>query len=243
MPKPSHLHVFTTDTFIPTRTHYDPGTKTTQIQCTMLEDFPTEFVACLVMSDGTTYELGTDELTWTPMGKAVEPGKKPNILKGMGKGKALLKIKKKDEPQLDAVVHIEVMQSDLLVYAPDGKVYKVPGSVWRGDPSPAKKVEVLGWRNKELPDPIWNMLANEVTVANVPNVVRNLEPGTAHQPPAGQLEDPKTDNVTCFLLNLNSIALSYSPPQVKTGTVKKEPKSGGSGSSGSSSTAPSRRKR
>jgi hypothetical protein len=47
------------------------------------------------------------------------------------------------------------------------------------------------------------MLENEVTLANVPS-------GITAPLPAVDSTEP-SDNITCFLLNLNSIALSYSP--------------------------------
>jgi hypothetical protein len=47
------------------------------------------------------------------------------------------------------------------------------------------------------------MLENEVALANVP--------GGATPPGPSQKNIAPSDNITCFLLNLNSIMLSYSP--------------------------------
>lgn len=178
----------------------------------LLEDFETAFSARL--REGETYRDITHEVNWeVTQGKGkhvwVKNEKNKHKLTGYKKGEAWLRATYKDK---STDIKLLVMESDLLIYAPDGLVYRVPGQVWlQGkaqslDGKSIEEVEALKW-GERLPEPIWNMLDNEVTLANIPNEARN-------QPEVGA---PKAENVTCFLLNLNSIMLSYAPPKATKG--------------------------
>ncbi|MFY0580482.1 hypothetical protein ACN28S_45155 [Cystobacter fuscus] len=100
----------------------------------------------------------------------------------------------------------------MLVYAPDGFVYRIPTEVWTHVPKKKHKHKqhdhhVTRYEPGHLPDSVKNMLNNEVTLANVPNH------STAVIPPSKPGDRSASDNITCFLLNLNSIMMSYSPKQ------------------------------
>ena len=119
---------------------------------------------------------------------------------------------------LSMLMEINVEGSTLLIYAPDGFVYQVPATIW-GDPSNAIHVS-------DLSEPIQTLLANEVTVANIPQpplsqngtsttagLSQNITSTTAG---ADTTVGNSSDNITCFLLNLNSILLSRTPPRPTT---------------------------
>ncbi|WPB80743.1 hypothetical protein KYC5002_16605 [Archangium violaceum] len=125
-------------------------------------------------------------------------------LKGLTKGNALLQATYRKR---SLQIKIEILESDMLVYAPDGFVYQIPTEVWTGaaetNPKEHHPDKVVRYHPEKLPLSVRNMLENEVTLANVPSGI------TGPLPAVGSTEP--SDNITCFLLNLNSIALSYSP--------------------------------
>ncbi|HZI05389.1 MAG TPA: hypothetical protein VEZ71_15260, partial [Archangium sp.] len=105
---------------------------------------------------------------------------------------------------------LTVEESDLLIYAPDGYVYRVPKDVWAlkadswvdKNPNPTNPPQpvpgvVARYNSGNLPA-IQKQLAKAMEVANIPN-------------PSGDKAGSGTsgnDNITCFLLNLNSILLN-----------------------------------
>ncbi|MCP3144106.1 hypothetical protein [Pyxidicoccus xibeiensis] len=113
----------------------------------------------------------------------------------------------KDSPlpaHLEARAKVWVDESDLLVYAPDGRIYWLHTKKWMKaksfDPKDLKDL-------KKLSKAVLPLLKNEAVVANIPHSASATEgEGTGEVAPAAGAEP-----VTCFLLNLNSILMSYSP--------------------------------
>jgi hypothetical protein len=113
-------------------------------------------------------------------------------------------------------VELTVEETDLLIYAPDGFVYRVPHGVWanpnmQGVLPPDKQqqpVQVLTM--DKLSESVQSLLIAQVPVANVP------EPLPSPKPPGTTEVGEPSENITCFLLNLNSILLMpppATPPQ------------------------------
>ncbi len=109
---------------------------------------------------------------------------------------------------LEARACLWVDESDLLVYAPDGRVYWLPTKTWmRAKAFNPKELKDL----KHLSKAILPLLKNETVVANIPPQAHRGADGSA-PPPGGTIAPGEpAEPVTCFLLNLNSILLSYSP--------------------------------
>jgi hypothetical protein len=125
----------------------------------------------------------------------------------------LLAIPKKDSPLargLEARARLWVDESDLLLYAPDGRVYWLPTKMWTKARSfNPKELKDL----KHLSKAIIPLLKNETVVANIPHHVGQEVEGKPNYA-GGSIEKPvgePAEPVTCFLLNLNSILLSYTP--------------------------------
>ncbi|WNG48204.1 hypothetical protein F0U60_31760 [Archangium minus] len=251
--QPAYLYIHVPQSFIPTQSIVDPDTGRPYFRFTMMEDFETTFLAKLIMSDGSTEDV-TNKVHWSigtfpdketrPPGKVSSNSKNPNVLRGVERGFVELSAFFEGKATMSVTAELEILESDLLVYAPDGCVYKVPGEIWLGqkEKHSKAKVERITWSEKDrkrLPEEVWNMLANEAVVANVPNPVQKpFDDSLGHAP---------ADNVTCFLLNLNSVALSYSPrpsPAPKpTSQSQKVPKPGRPKSATQAKTPPTRRKR
>ncbi|WP_338864283.1 hypothetical protein [Myxococcus stipitatus] len=104
-------------------------------------------------------------------------------------------------PQLEAKTTVSVDESDLLLFAPDGHVYWVTTEMWM-------KAEKFPINSKRLNPALHTLLRNEAVVANIPNV-----PYPVEQAAQGRAtpEASRAEPITCFLLNLNSILLSYTP--------------------------------
>ncbi|MCP3058060.1 hypothetical protein LXT21_04630 [Myxococcus sp. K38C18041901] len=110
-------------------------------------------------------------------------------------------------PRIEARVECSVDQSDLLIYAPDGNIYWLKPEEWQ-------KAQKLSPTDKSLTGDLDTLLKNETVVANLP-VPANVAAPT--NTAAENLSDA-AEPITCFLLNLNSILLSYSPsPNLKAG--------------------------
>jgi hypothetical protein len=115
-------------------------------------------------------------------------------------------------------LEITVDKSDLLVYAPDGYIYRIPKDLWAHNPefwdhahnkdltNPDHHIpgKVVRYEKDKLPKGVQTLLASEVAAANL-------------LPPVCQ------DNITCFLLNLNSVILSHTPPNPTTSSNKPKP--------------------
>lgn len=108
-------------------------------------------------------------------------------------------------PQGSCTVQLTVEESDLLISAPDGYVYRVPRAVWAnaqsnsagGSPS---STAVRRYLPSELSQTVQDLLTHGVEAANIPNpAIQNHTSLTAGEP---------SDNITCFLLNLNSLLLN-----------------------------------
>jgi hypothetical protein len=109
-------------------------------------------------------------------------------------------------PGLEARARLWVDESDLLLYAPDGKVYWLPTETW----TKAKSFDPKHPQDmKKLAKALLPLLKNETVVANIPHHVAHERAGSA----GANISAPSApaEPVTCFLLNLNSILLSYSP--------------------------------
>lgn len=105
-------------------------------------------------------------------------------------------------PDMEARAECTVDQADLLVYAPDGNVYWVKPEMWQN----AEKIPI---DSKSLSSALKPLLDNEAVVANIPERVDST---TTREVSAGSAPvDGRAEPITCFLLNLNSILLSYSP--------------------------------
>ncbi|EPX58889.1 hypothetical protein D187_003604 [Cystobacter fuscus DSM 2262] len=157
----------------------------------------------------------THEVEWVPGivagggGEFVPEWSKQELhLRGIRKGRATLSATYEGS---SLTVAIEILESDMLLYAPDGFIYRVPTEVWTHarpapphDPNPTR---VVRYRPEELPSHIQSLLENEVALANVP--------GGVNLPSPSQKDIAPSDNITCFLLNLNSIMLSYSPRKAR----------------------------
>ncbi|MFP2933750.1 hypothetical protein ACLESO_53175 [Pyxidicoccus sp. 3LG] len=107
----------------------------------------------------------------------------------------------------DAKVWVD--ESDLLVYAPDGRVYWLPTKTWRKAQSfdPSHPDNHTTPAIKDLSKVLLPLLKNETVVANIPHGADKPA-----RPSAGlELPGAGAEPVTCFLLNLNSILMSYSP--------------------------------
>ncbi|MCY1020811.1 hypothetical protein [Pyxidicoccus sp. MSG2] len=108
---------------------------------------------------------------------------------------------------LEARARLWVDESDLLVYAPDGKVYWLPTEAWMKaksfDPKHPQDM-------KKLAKALVPLLRNEAVVANIPHHVEHERAGAAGDNISASAAVP-AEPVTCFLLNLNSILLSYTP--------------------------------
>ncbi|MFP2912381.1 hypothetical protein ACLESD_46640 [Pyxidicoccus sp. 3LFB2] len=134
-------------------------------------------------------------------------------VKGTGPGAlpaSLIAKPRKDKveelPKMKATAKLFVDESDLLIYAPDGNVYWLKTEEWMKAtkyPVTAKELEVLR-----------PLLENEAVVANIPHTAGQAPQGRPNHAggssPKGEA-GPPAEPVTCFLLNLNSILLSYSP--------------------------------
>ncbi|NVJ24986.1 hypothetical protein HUW62_27540 [Myxococcus sp. AM011] len=104
-------------------------------------------------------------------------------------------------PDIKARAECTVDQADLLIYAPDGNVYWVKPEQWQN----AEKIPI---DSKSLSAALKPLLDNEAVVANIPERVDSTasREGRVHESP-----DARAEPITCFLLNLNSILLSYTP--------------------------------
>ncbi|NTX33618.1 hypothetical protein HUA74_01240 [Myxococcus sp. CA051A] len=100
-------------------------------------------------------------------------------------------------PPIEARAECIVDQSDLLIYAPDGNLYWVKPEMWQS-------AERISLDSESLSSALKPLLENEAVVANLPEP---RKPATSSESPVGGRAEP----ITCFLLNLNSILLSYSP--------------------------------
>lgn len=106
-------------------------------------------------------------------------------------------------PRIEARAELTVNESDLLVYAPDGNVYWVKTEAWMN--APKFPIDSKSLNNALLP-----LLKNEAVVANIPN--SNIPPAPPLPAKArGKQVESRAEPITCFLLNLNSILLSYTP--------------------------------
>ncbi|MFY1830163.1 hypothetical protein ACN47A_29885 [Myxococcus fulvus] len=110
---------------------------------------------------------------------------------------------KSDDPELPkttAQIACTVEQSDLLIYAPDGNIYWLKPEQWQQ----AQRMSPTDSRlTKDLPV----LLKNETVVANLPVPLDASLPVSS----ASERMEPAAEPITCFLLNLNSILLSYTP--------------------------------
>jgi hypothetical protein len=110
---------------------------------------------------------------------------------------------------LVARARLWVDESDLLLYAPDGRIYWLPTKMWmRAKSFDPKELKDL----KQLSKAILPLLKNETVVANIPHEAHGQPDGRSQRSDgasAGPTEP--AEPVTCFLLNLNSILLSYAP--------------------------------
>ncbi|MCP3162686.1 hypothetical protein [Myxococcus qinghaiensis] len=105
-------------------------------------------------------------------------------------------------PDIKACADCTVDQADLLIYAPDGNLYWVKPEQWQH----AEKIPI---DSPSLSCSVKPLLDNEAVVANIPEKADPSvsQEGRFHEGPGGARAEP----ITCFLLNLNSILLSYKP--------------------------------
>lgn len=94
-------------------------------------------------------------------------------------------------------VLVVVDNSDLLLYAPDGMIYQVPVSVWKGNAA------VKAYALQNMTPPIQTMLNSNVSLANLPHLLPPPASRTGEASAAGPSE-----NITCYLVNLNSLLLA-----------------------------------
>ncbi|QSQ13620.1 hypothetical protein [Myxococcus landrumensis] len=114
---------------------------------------------------------------------------------------ATLKSSDANWPQLEAKAFVTVDESDLLLFAPDGHVYWVTTEMWM-------KAEKFPIDSKRLNPALHTLLRNETVVANIPNIPYPDEQAAQSSTPSAA---GRAEPITCFLLNLNSILLSYTP--------------------------------
>jgi hypothetical protein len=211
-----------------------------QFRATLLEGFTTHFSALLVSSDGGTPVDVTSNTIWeenTP----TEPGERRKL--DLGERGAVQPVTAVHPGQtvlratyqgLSNTVSISIDESDLLLYAPDGYVYRIPTEAWTSAPiadpnTKSPPTTVVKYDPQKLPRALRVMLVNEVALANIPTVLKDI-PSTTQGTDTRELA-PATgsDNITCFLLNLNSLLLSHTPssPGTKNAvTSALEPKQG-----------------
>ncbi|MFY2564140.1 hypothetical protein ACN469_41500 [Corallococcus terminator] len=105
-------------------------------------------------------------------------------------------------PDIEARAKCSVDQADLLIYAPDGNLYWVKPEQWQH----SEKIPI---DSKSLSCALKTLIDNEAVVANIPEQADSSasREGRFHEGPGGARAEP----ITCFLLNLNSILLSYKP--------------------------------
>lgn len=208
-----------------------------KLSATLLDGFAYGFSAYLLDSEsGAPKNVTADGTTWEPF--TIPPLKKggrngqitcdqkptspENSVKAESPGWVGLRV---TYESLESRVEIFVDASDLMLYAPDGYVYRIPTAVWTSakdappEQTPPTQV-VVRYDRKNLPAPVKLLLDNEVTVANIPEVLADcdIDPGVRSNKGPGE-----SDNITCFLLNLNSILLSYSPPMSGNPAVPENP--------------------
>jgi hypothetical protein len=199
----------------PVTTYADTGSGLLTFSATLLEGFATRFSAYVLEPGSSQPRDITRKVKWTYLpvvGSAGEfvkewTNKKTELhLRGTKKGRAVLQA---SYEQREIRVAVEILESDMLLYAPDGFVYRIPTEVWTrasdAPPGTRDPTSVVRYRPENLPGHLQSMLQNEVALANVPSGV------TMPTPPLARNDLTPSDNITCFLLNLNSIMLSYSP--------------------------------
>ncbi|QSQ23955.1 hypothetical protein JY651_02935 [Pyxidicoccus parkwayensis] len=111
--------------------------------------------------------------------------------------------------ELKAVAQAYVDESDVLLYAPDGRVYWLPTEMWTKAQSfdPKHPHDM-----KHLAKALLPLIKNEAVVANIPREV-GFDGSEAPPRQTSLAPSAPAEPVTCFLLNLNSILLSYTPDQ------------------------------
>lgn len=181
-------------------------------EATLLEGFTTQFSAYVLDSKGQSRNITSDviweaELTAGSGGlftidRKARKGAQEVAAVALGTGRAVLKATYRGQQLL---IGINILESDMLVYAPDGLVYRIPTEIWthakEADPNDPHPIEVVWYKPEDIPR-VKGLLDEEVALANVPNRSTGPYPGPSAAP---------SDNITCFILNLNSIVMSYSP--------------------------------
>jgi hypothetical protein len=147
-------------------------------------------------------EITVDRAAKVAHVKGVKPGSQPaDIVATLREGHLIPR-------ELRATAKACVDESDVLLYAPDGRVYWLPTEVW----TKAKSFDPRHPHDmKHLAKALMPLLKNEAVVANIPHDAEQA----ASEAPRQALSAPSepAEPVTCFLLNLNSILLSYTPSQ------------------------------
>nr|QKW93877.1 serine/threonine-protein kinase PknK [Vitiosangium cumulatum] len=235
MPHPKHPN---TVFYISPATTHDGGGGIPRFKLTLLEGFSTRVSAHVIDPDTGKPTDITEKVKWKPLpvmgsgGHFIKEWQGSELhLKGRSKGHARLQA---THQKYSLEVDVEILESDMLLYAPDGFVYRIPTEVWTRpkaiDPKDPNPKKVVRYHPERLPDHIQGMLRNDVTLANVPSGVT--------MPAPSQKSNDSSDNITCFLLNLNSLALSYSPQ-----APVPPPASSRSKPAAKAKTTPARRKR
>ncbi|GEN06535.1 hypothetical protein SAMN05443572_102354 [Myxococcus fulvus] len=103
-------------------------------------------------------------------------------------------------PRIKTQLKCTVEQSDVLIYAPDGHIYWINQELWQ-------QAERLSLTDPRLSKDLPVLLKNETVVANLPVPQDTSLPVSS----ASERMEPAAEPITCFLLNLNSILLSYTP--------------------------------
>jgi hypothetical protein len=211
-----------------------------KLSTTLLKGFTTSFTAYVLHPEGHP-EGGTpmplSGVWWEKSSDSegdiefLSPQDQPRVeVKGTRPGVVRLQASLGNSP-FKNTVEITVDESDLLLYAPDGYVYRVPKEAWAHNtefwaqhkeltnPRHLVPGQVVRYDRKHLPQDVENLLANEVMVANIPLTINpnTLDPNLTKSPDTTSPEVGfECMAIWCFLLNLNSILLSYTQPSRAT---------------------------
>ncbi|XXF76535.1 hypothetical protein P2318_26270 [Myxococcaceae bacterium GXIMD 01537] len=208
------------------------------MSATLLEEFTYNFAVRITQSDSPEqHAFNGDATAVSSDPERVTAEYKPGLLGGTVAGELLVHGVRKDLPGEDPVVvtlttdttpaaqcqvFLRVMESDMLVVAPTGSVYRVPPAVWMQGTALGEEYQTVEYNFEALPQGVRAMVQNDTVAANIPNEPRDGASGegeaTAKRKSRrkhGTQFDPG-EPVTCFLLNLRSIAMSSMPNTPRT---------------------------